>query len=117
MPNVAAADCLTLETERKDGIILVRCKGKLLSGVSDAFYAKMSKLIPDTRRLVLDLTDLTHMDSMGLGSLVRLLVSAKAAGCKLELINIGKRIKELLGLTHLLAVFTTIGEHSGSIRF
>jgi anti-sigma B factor antagonist len=117
MANAAPAECLTLETERKDNMVLVRCKGKLQAGVSDAFYAKISKLIPDNKRIVLDLTGLTRMDSMGLGALVRLYVSAKGAGCSLELIHIGKRIRELLGITHLLSVFTIIGEHSGSIRF
>jgi len=51
------------------------------------------------------------MDSMGLGTLVGLYTSARAAGCELQLLNIGKRIRELLGLTNLLSVFTIIGEH------
>jgi anti-anti-sigma regulatory factor len=53
---------------------------------------------------------------MGLGTLVRLYVSSRSAGCSLELINLGKRVRELLGLTHLLSVFTVIGEHGGMIR-
>jgi len=69
-----------------------------------------------SRRIVLDLSDLTHIDSMGLGTLVRLYVSSRSAGCSLELINLGKRVRELLGLTHLLSVFTVIGEHGGMIR-
>ncbi|MGA2148547.1 MAG: STAS domain-containing protein [Bryobacteraceae bacterium] len=60
---------------------------------------------------MLDLTDLTHMDSMGLGTVVRLYVSARSAGCDLELINIGKRIRQVLGVTNLLSVFTIIGEN------
>jgi anti-sigma B factor antagonist len=64
----------------------------------------------------LDLSDLTLIDSMGLGTLVRLYVSSRSAGCSLELINLGKRVRELLGLTHLLSVFTVIGEHGGMIR-
>jgi anti-sigma B factor antagonist len=63
------------------------------------------------KRIVLDLTDLTHMDSSGLGTVVRLYVSAKSAGCALELINRGPRIRQLLGVTNLLSVFTTICEH------
>jgi anti-anti-sigma factor len=68
-------------------------------------------LIPQTKRIVLDLTDLTHMDSMGLGTLVRLYVSARAAGCDLELVNLGKRIRQLLGMTNLMSFFTIIGEN------
>jgi anti-anti-sigma factor len=65
---------------------------------------------------VLDLTDLTHMDSSGLGTVVRLYVSAKSAGCALELINLGARIRQLLGVTNLLSVFTSVCEHDIRMR-
>jgi anti-anti-sigma factor len=52
------------------------------------------------------------MDSMGLGTIIRLYVSAKSAGCDLQLINLSKRIRELLGLTNLLSVFSMCGEHT-----
>jgi anti-sigma B factor antagonist len=68
-------------------------------------------LIPGTKRIVLELTRVEYMDSMGLGSLVRLYVSTKAAGCELELINFGPRIRQLLDLTGLLSVFTVCGEN------
>jgi anti-sigma B factor antagonist len=101
---------LTLEISRADDVASVRCIGQLVAGVNDFLYAEVSQLIPKSKRIVLDLTDLSHMDSMGLGTVVRLYVSAKSAGCTLELINIGKRIRELLGVTHLLSVFAMCGE-------
>jgi len=66
--------------------------------------------MPGNKHIVLDLTDLQWVDSMGLGTLVRLYVGCKAAGCKLELINLGKRVRELLGLTNLLGIFAEMGE-------
>jgi anti-sigma B factor antagonist len=47
---------------------------------------------------------------MGLGTIVRLYAHSKSAGCDFQLINLGPRIRQLLGITNLLAVFTTIGE-------
>jgi anti-sigma B factor antagonist len=111
MPDEAAVSRLTLEVERTGDAAVVRCSGKLVAGVTDFLYTKVSQLIPDTKQIVLDLTDLTHMDSMGLGTIVRLYVSAKSAGCDLELINLGKRIQKLLGITGLFKVFTTCGEY------
>ncbi len=70
-----------------------------------------------TRQVGLDLTDLIHMDSMGLGTLVRLVVSAKSNGCRLELVNQGKRVRQLLGITHLLGIFTIIGECGITLEF
>jgi anti-sigma B factor antagonist len=102
---------LTLDIERKDDVAVVRCQGHLISGLSDTLYSNVRPMIPGTKRIVLDLTGLVHMDSMGLGTLVALYTSAKASGCDLQLINIGKRVKELLGMTNLLGVFGIIGEH------
>jgi anti-sigma B factor antagonist len=111
MSDKAAATLLTLDINRAGNTAVVRCHGKLVAGVNDVLYVKVSQLFPDTRRIVLDLTDLTHTDSMGLGTLVRLYVSSRSAGCDLELINLGKQIRQLLVTTNLLSVFTVIGEH------
>jgi anti-sigma B factor antagonist len=102
---------LIVEIERAPGEALVRLSGRLEAGVTDLLYLEVKALIPETKRIVLDLTDLTHMDSMGLGTLVRLYVSARAAGCDLELVNLGKRIRQLLGMTNLMSFFTIIGEN------
>jgi len=112
MSDEAAASHLTLDVDRTGNAAVVRCSGKLVAGVNDLLYHEVSQLIPSSKRIVLDLTDLTHMDSTGLGTVVRLYVSAKSAGCDLELINLGKRIRQLLGVTNLLSVFTIIGEHN-----
>jgi anti-sigma B factor antagonist len=111
MPDEASASPLSLETERIGDTVVVKCHGKLVAGVSDYFYTHVRQLIPGSKRIILDLSDLTRMDSMGLGALVRLYVSAKSAGCTLELINIGKQVRDLLGLTNLLSAFAIIGEH------
>jgi len=112
MSEPAAASPLQIDIERtKDGAI-VRCRGKLVAGVGGALYAEVRPLIPDAQRIVLDLTDLAVMDSMGLGTVVRCWVAAKSAGCSLELINVGPRIRQILSVTNMLSVFTVVGEHS-----
>ncbi len=44
---------------------------------------------------------------MGLGTLMSLYTSARTSGCEMQLLNIGKRVRELLGLTNLLSVFAS----------
>jgi anti-sigma B factor antagonist len=100
----------TLEIVRGPDAAVVRCRGRLVSGAHDSFYAEVRQLIPANKRIILDLTDLAQMDSMGLGTLVRLYVSAKSAGCNLELINVGKKIRQLLDVTKLLSAFTILDE-------
>jgi len=102
----------SLDIEYTDGRAIAHCHGKLVAGVNDILYAQVSRLFPDHRRIVLDLTDVTHMDSMGLGALVRVYASARSAGVDLQLRNLGPRIRQLLGMTHLLSAFTVVGENN-----
>ncbi|MDE3187393.1 MAG: STAS domain-containing protein [Acidobacteriota bacterium] len=117
MESKVGGSAFIVEVEEKVGVAVVRCHGRLVAGVGDALYSRVKQLMPEHKRIVLDLTDVAHMDSMGLGTLVRLYVSAKGAGCTLELINLGKRVRELLGMTNLLGVFTELGDKGISIRF
>jgi len=107
MPETAAVPVLTIDLERCAGnVCVLKCHGRLVAGVTSILYASVTELIPNTRRIVLDLSDLKHTDSMGLGTLVRLMVHAKSAGCSLS-----QQIRHLLGLTNLFSVFTIIGEN------
>jgi anti-sigma B factor antagonist len=105
MPTEGSAPQLTLDIERQGTTTLVRLHGKLVLGVTDALYASVGRLIPESKRIILDLTDLSAMDSIGL----------RSQGCTVELINIGKRIRDLLELTHIWEIFSKVGEHG--IRF
>lgn len=117
MPNAAAVNSLTLDVEHKGSSYLVHCHGRLVWGVCDVLYDRVHELIPGSTLIVLDLTDLAFVDSMGLGTLVRLYVSARNAGSCLELINLGKQIRELLGITNLISVFGDMCEKGITPRF
>lgn len=111
MTTQASPISLTVEVVRKgDDCVVVNCRGRLVSGVCSFFYNKVHDLIPGRKQVVLDLTGLDHVDSMGLGALVRLQVIAKKNGRQLQLMNVGKRVRDLLELTNLLFVFGEIGE-------
>jgi anti-sigma B factor antagonist len=105
------APVLTFDVAHKGDVVVMRLNGRLVAGVNDVLYAKISALVPGPKRIVLDLTNLARVDSMGLGSLVRIYVHCRSAGCSLELVNLGKQVHQLLGTTNLLSVFAIIGEH------
>ena len=117
MPNATAKNSLAFSVEHKGDAALVHCRGRLVAGLCGEFYDKIRALIPDNKRIVLDLTDLAFVDSMGLGTLVRLQVSAKSGGSCIELINLGKQIRELLGITHLLSLFGDMCEKGVTVKF
>jgi anti-sigma B factor antagonist len=120
MPDEPTESLLTLDVVRNGeeaaDEVIVRCHGKLVAGVNDLLYTQVSQLIPGSKRIVLDLPDLAYMDSMGLGTVVRLYVSAKSAGCDLKLINLGKRVRQLFSVTNLMSVFAITEDYDVPIH-
>ena len=102
---------LTFEIEREGGIAVVRCQGRLVAGTTEEFYREVKRLLPEEKVLVIVLADLTYVDSMGLGALVRLYTSARQAGCELRLLNLGMQLRNLLKMTNLLSVLCQAEEH------
>ena len=95
---------LNISTEVTPTETIVRCHGRVTSTTLNQLQTAVRSLLPETKTIAVDLSDVTFMDSMGLGSLVGLYISAKRAGSKLRVINLNQRIKDLFSLTHLAAV-------------
>jgi anti-sigma B factor antagonist len=116
MTHAAPVNSLSFKVEHKGDIALVHCRGRLVAGLCGEFHAKIRPLFAHSKRVVLDLTELAMVDSMGLGTLVRLYVAARSAGSCLELINLNKKVRELLGITHLLSLFGNMCEQGVSLK-
>ncbi len=104
-PTVSATPELKLEVVKAPEEALVRCIGKLTLTSYSALQTTVRGLIPERKRLVLDLAEVTFLDSSGLGALVSVYFSAKRQQCQLKLINAGPQGQDLLritNLTHLL---------------
>jgi anti-anti-sigma factor len=100
-----------LEVQTTENATVVRLSGNLTREVTALFKEQVKGLIPQAKRLVLDLSLVSYMDSSGLGAVVSVYVTARKAGCELQLINLSKRVKELLGITNVLSVFETTGQY------
>jgi anti-anti-sigma factor len=110
-PSPIPAPGLELKVYVQEGATVVRCGGRLTAGVTAILREQVKDLILSAKLVVLDLTDLQHMDSAGLGTIVALYVSARRANCDLRLINFNKRVRELLGMTNLLSIFEACGQY------
>jgi anti-anti-sigma factor len=89
-------------------ITTILCHGRVVSQTSGQVKEVVKPLIPLGGRIILDLTDVSYVDSSGLGTLVGLKVSAVKEGyCKLELVNLSSRVKELLRLSNLTNLFAS----------
>ena len=96
---------LTFEIERDGDTAVVKCHGRLVVGTSEELYQEVKHLLPQTKVIVVDLADLAYVDSMGLGTLVRLYSSARKEGCEFKLLHLGKQLRNVLKMTNLLSVF------------
>lgn len=105
-----AGPCLQLRTQQNADAAFVKCYGRLTRDVIEILIAEVKPLIPLRKRIVLDFTEIAYMDSSGIGTVVRLYVSASNAGCELRLINFNRRVRELLGVTHVLSALETCGQ-------
>ena len=109
-PPKAATTRLRLETHHRDDATVIQCAGSLTLEHAEALKSLGKTEIPQSKRIVVDLKEVTRMDSAGLGAVVGLYVSAKKANCEFLLINYSKSIRDLLGMTHLLSVFETCAQ-------
>lgn len=107
----APARSLRMRIQKNDGETVVICSGRLTSDISAAFREEVKSLLPRAPRIVLDLSDLSHMDSSGLGALVGVYVSARSAKCEMQLINLNQRVRELLRISNLLSTFGSCGHY------
>jgi len=104
-PGVAPPAQFSLNVDQQPDVIMVRCSGRLMIDSGNILRTEVHKLIKPGGRIVLDLTNVTHCDSMGLGSVISLYVTSKSTGCRLELINLGQKIRQLFSMANLLSLF------------
>ena len=107
----AAVPPLSLRTYVEGDATVIQCTGKLTAGLTGILRDEVKRLIPQSKKIVLDLTDLTQMDSLGLGTIVGLYVSAKASGSTLILINLSQRVRELFRITNVWSILEVYGEN------
>jgi anti-sigma B factor antagonist len=89
-----------------DGIIVIRLTGAIYFGEeSKSLRILVKDLLDKSCQIVLDLGNVTHIDSEGLGTLVSLNASSRKLGGDIKLAHIGNHTRELLQITRLVTLF------------
>ena len=91
------------------GVSILDLSGKVVLGEGDMQVKERIKdLLKDgQRRILLNLAEVNYIDSAGLGALISCYTTARRDGGSLKLVNLTKRIKDLLAITKLITVFET----------
>src|SRR5258708_17733852 len=97
---------LKLATRTKDGVLVVDCNGRIVFGdESSLLRDTVKKAIPENKRIILNLGEVTYIDSGGLGTLESLHTTAHLGRSSITLPYVTKRGGDLVQVTKLLTVF------------
>lgn len=106
-------------TERDvDGVIVLSLEGRIVLGEeSNSLREKVKSLLAaGKKKIVLNMSNVTYIDSAGLGTLVAAHHSAKTQGTTLRLSNLGAKFQEVLQVTKLLTVFEVFDSETAAIQ-
>jgi anti-sigma B factor antagonist len=99
---------LQIETRHVGKVTVIKCAGRIVGGEeSESLHEHVSRRMPVERLFLLDLAEVTFLDSTGLGMLVRLLAAARSARGDLKLCNASKEVAETLHITNLNRMLET----------
>lgn len=105
--------------ERAVGDVMVLdLKGRITLGEGDELLKdKVNSLVNQGhRKVILNLAQVPYIDSAGLGEIVRTYTTVSRQGGSLKLLNLTKRITDLLSITKLLTVFETFDSEHDAIK-
>jgi anti-sigma B factor antagonist len=106
-------------TERKvGGVTVVDVSGRMVATENPGrLKDKITSLIfQGEKQIVLNLANVSYVDSSGLGEMVACYGSATKGGAELKLANVGNRIKDLLVMTRLLTIFDAHDTEDAAIK-
>ena len=109
------AHSFRISTYKVKDATIVECHGKLTFEHAPQLRSEVRNLLPAEKRIVIDMKEVHHMDSSGLGALATLYVHCRTRGCKLELINVNQASRSLLSMTNLLSLFEDAGRYGGKL--
>lgn len=106
-------------TPRDSGkVTVVDMSGKISLGDGSALLRKLIRelLEEDRTWILLNLADVNYIDSSGIGELVSAFTTVKGRGGEMKLLNLTKKVHDLLQITRLFTVFEVFSEESKAIQ-
>jgi anti-sigma B factor antagonist len=106
-----------LTTHQKGEVTIIDISGKLTLGEgTSTLRTKIRELVEGgSKRIVLNMADVSYMDSSGLGELIASHTTVTTAGGEMKLLNLAKRVHDLLKLTKLYTVFETFEDEASAV--
>lgn len=108
---------MKFKTRQVDGVTVLDLSGKITLGegsvtLRDAIKDVLSK---GQNKILLNMADISYIDSSGLGELVSAFTTVKNAGGELKLLQLAKKVKDVLQITKLYTVFDIKDDEAAAI--
>jgi anti-sigma B factor antagonist len=105
-------------TRQVDGVTIIDLSGRITLGegsvvLRDTIRNSMGQGV---KKILLNLGDVTYIDSSGIGELVSAYTSVRNQGGELKLLNLTKKVHDLLQITKLYTVFDVRDDEAGAIK-
>ena len=107
-----------LNTRQVGDVSVVDVVGRITLGEgSSAMRDTMRELVSkNQKKILLNLGEVSYIDSSGIGELVSGFTTVTNSGGQLKLLNLNKRVKDLLRITKLYTVFDVHEDEAAAIR-
>jgi anti-sigma B factor antagonist len=109
---------MQIEERAVGDVVVLDLKGRVTLGDGDELLKdKVNSLVNrGFKKIVLNLAEVPYVDSAGLGEIVRTYTTVSRQGGSLKLLNLTKRISDLLSITKLLTVFETFDAEDEAVK-
>ena len=109
---------MQIEERSVGDVVVLDLTGRITLGEGDQLLKdKVNSLVNQGRkRMVLNLAGVPYVDSAGLGEIVGSYTTVSRQGGSLKLLNLTKKITDLLAITKLLTVFETFESEDEAVR-
>ncbi len=108
---------MKIETRVVGDIYVLDCSGKITLGEGTMAVRNTVRdiLKKNGKKIILNLSDVSYIDSSGIGELVSTYTTVTNSGGQLKLLNLTKKIQELLAITKLLTVFQVFEDEQSAV--
>ncbi len=105
-------------TRQVDGITIIDLSGRITLGEGSSVLRDLVRqtVAKGNKQILLNLGDVTYIDSSGIGELVSAFTSVRNAGGELKLLNLTKKVHDLLQITKLYTVFDVKDDEATAIQ-
>jgi anti-sigma B factor antagonist len=108
---------LKITSRTIDGVKVIDCSGRIVFGdEASQLRETIKKELSENNRIVMNLGNVSYIDSGGIGTLVSLFTSARNAGGDIKLANLTKRVGDLLQITKLITVFESYDDEQKAVN-